>query len=82
MGQRSPDTRCGPHPRTEFVVDIGGVAEYYLSRRVSLRVDAGDTIIRFSERKMFQVDLSPLPAPIPGKTTHNLQINAGIGFRF
>lgn len=82
LGKRNPDTQCGPHPKTEFALDIGGVAEYYLTRRVMLRFDAGDTIIRFSERHMFQIDLSPLPATIPGKTTHNLQINAGIGYRF
>lgn len=58
------------------------MAEYYISRRLALRFDVGDSMVRFSDRKMFEVDLSPLPEPVPGKTTHNLQINVGIVYRF
>ncbi|HWT03796.1 MAG TPA: porin family protein [Pyrinomonadaceae bacterium] len=55
--------------RTNFAFDVGGVVEYDFSPRVLLRVDLGDTIIRSSI--------------IGGtNTTHNLQLNAGVGFRF
>ena len=54
---------------TNFAFDVGGVVEYNFSPRALFRVDLGDTIIRSSI--------------IGGTdTTHNLQLNAGIGFRF
>jgi opacity protein-like surface antigen len=55
--------------KTNFAFDLGGGVEYNLSPRALLRVDFGDTIIRSS---------------IIGGTnvTHNLQVNAGVGFRF
>jgi hypothetical protein len=55
--------------KTNFAFDLGGVVEFYTSRRTFLRFDVGDTVIRSS---------------IVGgyNTTHNLQFNAGVGFRF
>src|SRR5262249_32433770 len=32
---------------TRFAVDVGGVFEYYPHRHISVRVDAGDTMINF-----------------------------------
>ena len=61
----------GPCPlpkKTVFAFDVGGVFEYYPSRRTLLRVDVGDTIIRH--------DFPILP------TSHNLQISLGAGVRF
>ena len=54
---------------TNFALDLGGVTEFNFSTRALLRVDLGDTIIRSS---------------IVGgtDTTHNLLLNAGVGFRF
>ena len=52
---------------TEFALDVGGVFELYPSRPVALRFDAGDTIIRFGGL---------------GFNSHNLQISAGVAFRF
>ena len=54
---------------TNFAFDLGGVVEYHFSPRLLFRADLGDTIIRSS---------------IAGgtDTTHNLQLNAGVGFRF
>lgn len=78
---------------SEFAVDLGGVLEFYPSRRVVTRFDIGDTIIRYQERTLdgltFGVSPSGIPPPpttIPitfsGETKHNFQFNAGIGFRF
>jgi hypothetical protein len=71
--------------RTFFVTDVGGVAEFYPTRRTILRADAGDTIIRFR-------DSGPVrfrPPGVPGssvftrrETTHNFQLTFGFGFRF
>jgi hypothetical protein len=82
LGPMSPDIQCGPHPKTEFALDVGGVAEYYPSRHVVLRLDIGDTIIHFAERHFFEVDLGPLPETIRARTTNNLQFNVGIAYRF
>lgn len=49
---------------TGFSLDVGGVLEFYPSKRITLRFDAGDTIVNH---------------PF---ATHNLQLSAGVGFRF
>jgi len=62
---------------TRFALDFGGVIEFYPSRRTSIRLDLGDTMIR-------------MPGPAWTKAVpqmsdfnvHNLQMNIGVGFRF
>jgi len=60
-------------------MDLGGVLEFYPSRKVLTRIDVGDTIIHYGKLT------SPIPfGPAPfvaSRTTHNLQVSAGIGFR-
>lgn len=63
--------------RTHFNLDVGGVFEVYPSRRVVLRVDAGDTIVRYGEE-----NLPGAQIPFEGATRHNFQFNTGVGFRF
>jgi len=64
--------------------DVGGVVEFYPSKRMTLRFDAGDTVVRRDrENGVFAVvekDLR-LSKPSP-ETTHSLQRRAGVGFRF
>jgi len=73
---------------THFAADLGGVLEIYPSRRVLLRFDAGDTIIRYGNTTVNTFLLVPgdpfvpVPFTIPGATRHNLQLSAGVGFRF
>lgn len=79
----------GSGRKTHFTTDVGGVLEFYPSRRVVVRFDAGDTIIRYGEHDVF----GP-PIFTPGgvqtlsvvkarsEVTHNFQFNAGVGFRF
>jgi hypothetical protein len=74
-----------------FAFDFGGVVEFYPTERTIIRLDAGDTIIRRGARNVPAV-LNPLTGSlqpsrlvvigVPAETTHNLQVNAGIGFRF
>jgi len=75
----APDTVCiliFPPPEscliesTNLTVDAGGTVEVYPTSRSVLRLDAGDTLIRFSRA---QRD----PA-----WKHNLQFTAGAGVRF
>ena len=54
--------------RPVFAVDLGGVLEYYPSRRTVIRIDAGDTILFYG-------------GPALG-TVHNFQPAIGFGYRF
>jgi hypothetical protein len=69
--------------------DVGGVVEFYPSRRIVTRLDVGDTIIRYG---VYREELGivcalccPCPTQLferPAETRHNLQCSAGIGIRF
>lgn len=80
----------GPDPRdpfgfefirgTQFSIDVGGVVEYYPSRRTIIRFDLGDTITRYPEVPNV---CFPAGVPCPEKpVTHKVQFSAGFGFRF
>lgn len=58
---------CPQPAKTNFAFDVGGVIEFYPSKRAVLRFDAGDLIIHY--QRFFRTD-------------HNLQISAGVGVRF
>jgi len=79
-----PDFRFGR--KTYFAADLGGVLEFYPSRRLMTRFDFGDTIIRYGERPGAIFYGSPgIPPTVfeqPAETKHNFQFSAGIGFRF
>jgi hypothetical protein len=63
-----------PEYRTEFALDLGGVLEFYPSRRFVARFELGDTVIRHR---------STAP-PCWGETctSHNVSSKFGIGMRF
>ena len=73
---------------TSFATDLGGVLEFYPSRRIVTRFDAGDTIIHFTRRTQNVVifDTTGVPQVIPvtrpARTDHRFQFNASVGFRF
>ena len=91
-----PTGGAGPFPfRFEtnalnaFAVDVGGVLEFYPSKRIVTRFDVGDTIIYFPSRTRNFVhfdgstnEFSLVPFNIPGRTTHNFQFMTSIGLRF
>ena len=62
--------------------DVGGVVEFYISPRWMVRVDVGDTIIRYGEIQAQGFSLSGAIVRRPPETRHNLQVTSGIGFRF
>ncbi len=64
---------------THFSMDAGGVLEFYASRRLFARFDCGDTMIRYGPRLL---GFFPAPQTSPSTVTHNLQVSAGVGFRF
>ena len=74
--------------RTSFAADLGGVFEYYPTKRTIIRFDAGDTIVRLPARNVaaFQTNatssLSLVVVPAPAETRNHFQASAGFGFRF
>ena len=83
----STSSLCFDQGRTFFAADLGGVVEYYPTRRTILRVDAGDTLVRF--RDSGPINFPPVGTSPGGSsvftvadTTHNFQMTFGIGFRF
>ncbi len=67
---------------TDFSMDLGGVIEFYPSRRIVTRVDFGDTIIRYGTYKRESFILSVPFVQRPAETKHNFQFSVGVGFRF
>jgi hypothetical protein len=66
---------------TGFSLDVGGVVEFYPARRVTVRFDVGDTIMNHREPiYLFTGELIGLSGR--NFATHNLQLGAGVGFRF
>jgi len=80
----------GPDPRnpfgfervraTQLALDVGGVFEWYPTRRTIVRFDAGDTIVRYPGIQFIQF---PQGIPILETIyTHKAQFSVGFGFRF
>jgi hypothetical protein len=74
---------------TSFATDLGGVLEFYPSRKIVTRFDVGDTIIHFRQRTINAIVINPFTREIsffpiinPARTTHNFQFTASVGFRF
>lgn len=72
---------------TELAFDIGGVIELYPTNRMTIRFDAGDTIVRFGQRRFIAVPptfmgYTGIVTTAPAETTHNFQGSVGVGFRF
>lgn len=72
-----------------FAADLGGVVEFYPTKRIVTRFDAGDTIIHFGSRTTNGIafdqttqSVTFIPITQPARTTHNFQFTAGVGFRF
>lgn len=64
--------------RNFFSLDVGGVVEFYPSRRVLVRFDVGDTMVHEGDLPAFAVGIPALP----GGFEHKLQFSSGIAFRF
>jgi hypothetical protein len=72
-----------------FATDVGGVVEFYPSRRIVTRFDMGDTIIHIRRRTSDGLSYDPttgsytiVPIRIPARTTNNFQFMVSVGFRF
>jgi hypothetical protein len=65
--------------RTDFVLDVGGSLELYVSNRWFTRFDVGDIIQFFPG---LRPGLPFLPSDARAQKYHNLQFSTGTGFRF
>jgi hypothetical protein len=100
-GGVDPQVQCFPDPLappcftfrqtrlTHAVLDLGGVLEFYPSRRLVVRFDGGDTIIRYGQRTFNTLTQNPatgaitlIPITAPARTRHSFQFMGGVGFRF
>ena len=63
--------------KTHPMMDVGGILEYYPSRRTVLRIELNDAIIFYGPARLFN-----RPNPDSLGTVHNLQPGFGFGFRF
>ena len=65
---------------TNFVLDLGGVVEFYPRERDTLRVEIGDTHLFFGTRDVnFDGSIEPVGG---GKMQHSIQLMIGYGWRF
>ena len=62
-----------------FAVDTGAVVELYPTEKIIVRLDIGDTMIRFRDDSFFR---STTRERIKDGFSHNLQFGVGVGFRF
>jgi len=65
---------------TNFVLDLGGIVEFYPAEHGTLRLEAGDTHIYFNTR---DVNFSGTIVPADGgKLQHSIEFIVGYGWRF
>lgn len=74
---------------THFAADLGGVLEFYPSKRIVTRFEGGDTLIHYGQHQNNFVVFDPttgvpvlLPFTSPSVIRHNFQFVAGVGWRF
>jgi len=74
---------------TTFAMDVGGVVEFYPSKHLVTRFDAGDTIIHFGRRTSNTVLFNPIDNTFtstqittPARTAHKFQFVTSVGWRF
>ncbi len=65
--------------RTDPAFDLGGIAEFYVSRRLLLRYDFGDTIIHYNSST---ITVSGQRISSPAEVKNNFQFSTAIAFRF
>jgi Outer membrane protein beta-barrel domain len=68
---------------TGFSMDLGGVFEFYPAKRITLRIDAGDTILTHNDQPIYIGPPRIYIFPAQSRHTSNtFQLSTGIGFRF
>ena len=76
--QTSFGSVCGVDHEKDFALDLGGVLEFYPAERAIIRLDAGNTLIRYQERALGNFN----PPILNGGFKSNFQVTLGFGWRF
>jgi len=63
-----------------FVLDLGGIVEFFPNEKSTLRIEVGDTHISWNTRDV-NIDGTIFPA-VGGKMRHSIQFVVGYGWRF
>jgi hypothetical protein len=78
-----------PKRVNSFATDVGGVVEFYPSKRIVTRFDVGDTIIHFGSRPVQAIGFDAttntftlVPFTLPSRNVHDVQFVTSVGFRF
>ena len=77
-----------PRGETNFATDLGGVFEFYPTKRTIIRFDAGDTIVHLPARNVaaFQTNAPTIftlvVVPRSSEVQNHFQASVGFGFRF
>lgn len=69
---------CGVDHEKDFALDLGGVLEFYPAERAIIRIDAGNTLIRYQERDLGAFN----PITLSGGFKSNFQVSLGFAWRF
>jgi hypothetical protein len=69
---------CRPE-RSHLALDAGLVTEFYPTSRTIVRLDLGDTIVRFNSAGRNVFDGTQVSS---SDVTHNFQVSLGFGYRF
>lgn len=65
---------------TTFVLDLGGIVEFYPAEHGTLRLEVGDTHLYFGSTTL---NFNGVPTPVPGYSLrHSIQFTTGYGWRF
>lgn len=70
---------CGVSHEKDFALDLGGVVEFYPAERAIIRVDVGNTLIRYPERNFGTFGN---PIILEGGFKSNFQVSLGFAWRF
>ena len=70
---------CGVAHETDFALDLGGVVEFYPAERAIIRVDVGNTLVRYQDR---QLGTFGNPVVLDGGFKSNFQVSLGFAWRF
>lgn len=70
---------CGVSHEKDFALDLGGIVEFYPAERAIVRVDVGNTLIRYPERNL---GTSVTPIILDGGFKSNFQVSLGFAWRF
>lgn len=70
---------CDVDQETNFALDLGGVVEFYPAERAIIRVDVGNTLVRYPHRP---AGTFGSPSAVDGGFKSNFQVGLGFAWRF